>query len=187
MRVIGGRLKGRRLIPPKDRRIRPSKARTREAVFNSIESRYRDHLLDGNVADLFAGTGAMGIEALSRGARHAVFVDSAPDAIAAIRQNLTALDLTKVATVIQGEAGETRLGGPFDLIFMDPPYGTAGLTEKIKNMSTFGCISANTILVLEMGKRESVPTFSGFKEVHKKVYGNSKIAVFSAFSRQTSQ
>src|SRR3546814_6339977 len=104
MRIVGGRLRGRRLAAPPGHATRPTTDRVRESLFNIIESRYRDRLTGGRVGDLYAGTGALGLEALSRGAAHAVFVEQAPAAWAVLQQNIAALGLEAVATAIRGDA-----------------------------------------------------------------------------------
>ena len=122
MRVVGGVAGGRRLHAPAGRALRPTSERVREAVFSSLESQ---GVLDGAVVvDLFAGTGALGIEALSRGASHAVFVDSDPAAIAAVRSNLEATGLAGAGRVVQSDVARFLEGehGPFEVAFVDPPY-----------------------------------------------------------------
>lgn len=178
MRVIGGDLKGRRLITPEDRAIRPSKNRTREAIFNILEARYPDRLAGGRVADLFAGTGALGIEALSRGAEHVLFVDSAQAATATIRHNLADLALTDKATVMQADAETLRPDGPFDIVFMDPPYSGAA-APALAHIATTGCLSSAAILILECDRRDPVPASDSLTLLAEKSYGNSKIALYT--------
>lgn len=122
--MVAGSARGRRLVAPAGRATRPTSDRVREAVFSSLESA---GLVEGaRVVDLFAGSGAMGIEALSRGARHATFVESAPAAVAAIRANLVACGLAERAEVVRADVLRWLAGppapGPFDLAFVDPPY-----------------------------------------------------------------
>ena len=122
MRVVGGTAGGRRLHAPAGRALRPTSERVREAVFSSLESMGG---LDGAaVLDLFAGTGALGIEALSRGASHAVFVDADPDALAAVRSNLEVTGLTPRAQVVRSDVVKflERQNDVFDVAFADPPY-----------------------------------------------------------------
>src|SRR6185295_18675776 len=122
MRVVGGTAGGRRLHAPAGRALRPTSERVREAVFSSLESMGG---LDGAaVLDLFAGTGALGIEALSRGASHAVFVDADSDALAAVRSNLEATGLTGSGHVVRSDVVKflERQNDVFDVAFADPPY-----------------------------------------------------------------
>src|SRR3954469_2593750 len=132
MRVVGGRLKGRNIASPASREIRPTQDRLREALFNILVHAYDDPIDGARVLDLFAGTGALGIEALSRGAAFTLFVDDGVEARALLRGNVEALGLGGTSKVYRRDA--TRLGPahpmePFSLIFADPPYGK-GLAEK---------------------------------------------------------
>lgn len=132
MRVIAGTAKGKKLLSPKgDALTRPTTDKVKEAVFGKLQFQMPSAV----VLDLFAGSGALGIEALSRGAEHAVFVDSAAQAIAYIKQNLAATNLSEKATILQTNAKQAikHLSASkmvFDFIFIDPPY-TAGLYEDI--------------------------------------------------------
>src|SRR6202047_4365721 len=125
MRVGGGRMKGRNFAPPAGREIRPTADRLRESVFNILIHAYDDPIQDARVLDLFAGTGALGIEAVSRGAKFTLFVDNGAEARALLRNNVEALGLGGVTKVYRRDA--TNLGPahpvePFSLVFLDPPY-----------------------------------------------------------------
>ncbi len=126
MRVIGGRLRGHPLVAPRGAATRPTADRVREALFSILGS--ADAVTDARVLDLFAGSGALGIEALSRGAAEAVFVDSSTAAIGAIKRNLAALGLSaevrrqRALVYLQAARGRRR---QYDLVFLDPPYGHA--------------------------------------------------------------
>jgi 16S rRNA (guanine966-N2)-methyltransferase len=123
MRVVSGTARGRRLQSPTGRDIRPTSDRVREAVFSSLES--MDVIREARLVDLFAGTGALGIEALSRGAAAATFVDSSPAAIATITANLAATGLSEHGVVVRADVLRwlTDATASFDLAFADPPYG----------------------------------------------------------------
>ena len=133
MRIVGGKLaRARRLQAPKSRRDPPDRDRLREALFNILTHAYGDPVTGARVLDLFAGTGALGIEALSRGATFALFVDDGAEARALLRENVEALGLGGVTRIFRRDA--TKLGPahplePFSLVFLDPPYGK-GLAEK---------------------------------------------------------
>ena len=125
MRIVAGRFKGRALAAPKSRDVRPTSDRLREALFDILAHRFSDNLEGARVLDLFAGTGALGLEALSRGAASALFVDNGAEARALIRENVEALALGGLTRIFRADA--TRLGkapaGPaFTLAFLDPPY-----------------------------------------------------------------
>src|SRR6202047_993005 len=132
MRVVGGRLKGRNLASPSSHDIRPTADRLRESLFNILAHGYDDPISGARVLDLFAGTGALGLEAMSRGAAFALFIDDGAEARALIRQNVEALGLGGVTRIFRRDA--TRLGAvhpnePFGLVFLDPPY-RKGLAER---------------------------------------------------------
>src|SRR4051795_3910879 len=126
MRLVGGRLRGRVLAAPRSQTIRPTGDRLREALFNILLHGYGDPVTGARVLDLFAGTGALGIEAISRGAAFALFVDDGAEARALLRNNVETLGLGGVKKVFRRDAGD--LGPvhpvePFSLVFLDPPYG----------------------------------------------------------------
>ncbi|GAA0028125.1 hypothetical protein BROWWM01_22570 [Bradyrhizobium ottawaense] len=128
MRVVGGRLKGRNLASPSSRDIRPTADRLRESVFNILVHAYDDPIEDARVLDLFAGTGALGIEASSRGAKFTLFVDNGAEARALLRNNVESLGLGGVTKVYRRDAtdlGPAHPVEPFSLAFLDPPYGKA--------------------------------------------------------------
>ena len=132
MRVVGGRLKGRNLVSPASRDIRPTADRLRESLFNILVHAYGDPIEGARVLDLFAGTGALGIEAISRGAAFALFVDNGTEARALLRNNVEALGLGGVTKVFRRDAGDLGPAHPvepFSLVFLDPPYGMK-LAEK---------------------------------------------------------
>src|SRR5581483_4762804 len=132
MRIVGGRLGGRTLASPKSQAIRPTSDRLRESLFNILAHGYGDPVTGARVLDLFSGTGALGLEALSRGAAFVLFVDDGAEARALLRENTTALGAGGATRIFRRDA--TKLGPahplePFSLGFLDPPYGK-GLAEK---------------------------------------------------------
>ncbi len=133
MRVVAGTCGGRRLVTPEGRDTRPTTDRVREATFNALGS--LDAVAGATVLDLFAGSGALGIEALSRGARHCTFVDADPRALACVRANLDACGLTDRATVVRGDAERYVAAlppdAPLDLVLLDPPYAFDGWTALL--------------------------------------------------------
>ncbi len=179
MRVIAGRLGGRRLVAPRGAATRPTADRVREALFSALGD------VSGAAAcDLYAGTGALGIEALSRGARRAVFVESARPALAALRENLAALDLHELAQVIPlpVERALDRLAGegPFDLVFLDPPY--AALPEAAaaaaRLAGPLGLLAAEGRLVLEHASRDAAPEIQGLTRAATRTYGDTAISLY---------
>jgi 16S rRNA (guanine966-N2)-methyltransferase len=132
MRIVGGKFRGRSLKGPSSKAIRPTSDRLRESIFNILVHAYADPITDARVLDLFAGTGALGLEAMSRGAAYALFVEEAAEARALIRENVESLALTGASKIFRRDAAKLGDMGPmqpFDLVFCDPPYGH-GLTEK---------------------------------------------------------
>ena len=132
MRVVGGRFRGRPLAGPRTDAIRPTSDRLRESLFNILSHGYDLPRAETRVLDLFAGTGALGIEALSRGAASALFVESGVEGRGIIRANMETLGLNGVAKILRRDATDLGIAGtiaPFDLVFLDPPYGK-GLGEK---------------------------------------------------------
>src|SRR5213078_3463604 len=152
MRIVGGRLRGRALVAPKSQAIRPTADRLREALFNILMHAYDDPITGARVLDLFAGTGALGLEALSRGAKFAQFVDDGADARALLRQNVEALGLAAITRIFRRDA--TKLGPvhpvePFSLVFLDPPYAK-GLAEKaLASARDGGWLTADALIVVE--------------------------------------
>lgn len=175
MRVVGGRLRRRNIVAPKGRSTRPTSERTREALFSMIESRV--DLSRAEVLDVFAGSGALGIEALSRGAGHATFVDSSREAIAAIGRNLASLDLLDCARVVRGEA-KSRIRemaiGSFDLIVADPPYDLPGIVDLPELLTPL--LRSGGILALEHSSR--IGDAFAVKPLLSRRYGAAAISLF---------
>mgnify|MGYP001817076413 FL=1 len=153
MRIVGGRLRGRALVTPKEDKVRPTSDRVREAIFNILEHGISDFSIDGtNVLDLFAGTGALGIEALSRGAAQGVFVDNAATSRALLQENFQALGLGGITTLYRRSAidlGAAYRKLSFQLIFADPPYGQALATKAIAAAIGNGWLSDGAVIVIE--------------------------------------
>jgi 16S rRNA (guanine966-N2)-methyltransferase len=153
MRIVGGRLRGRALATPDDDRIRPTSDRVREAVFNILVHSICDFSLDGaRVLDLFAGTGALGLEALSRGAAFCLFVEERAQARALIRRNIEALGLTGITKILRRDAaslGPATTRSAFQLALLDPPYGK-GLAERaLVSASAGGWLAPNAVAIIE--------------------------------------
>jgi 16S rRNA (guanine966-N2)-methyltransferase len=183
MRVTGGKLGGRRLIAPDDAHVRPTSDRTRQAIFNILE--HRDFgisftLENAAVADLFAGTGALGIEALSRGARFSLLVDDSAESRALQRENVEALGLTGVTKIWRRNATDlgplgAGAGGPFDLVFMDPPYHKNLISPALKSLRDGGWLTTQALLVIETAKNEPFNA-DGFTRLDTRDYGDTQIA-----------
>jgi 16S rRNA (guanine966-N2)-methyltransferase len=182
MRVVAGRLRGRALKAPQSQAIRPTADRLRESLFNILVHAYGDPVEGARVLDLFAGTGALGIEALSRGAAFALFVDDGVEARALLRANVESLGLGGTSKVFRRDA--TKLGPahpvePFSLVFADPPYGK-GLAEKaLASAKEGGWLLPEALVVVE----EATAAFTcpqGFEELERRDYSDSEIVFLRA-------
>ena len=183
MRVVGGRLKGRNLVSPSSREIRPTADRLRESLFNILIHAYGNPVDGARVLDLFAGTGALGIEAISRGAKFALFVDNGTEARALLRANVEALGLGGVTKVFRRDA--TNLGPahpvePFSLAFLDPPYGK-GLAEKaLASLRDGGWLTPGAMLVVEEAKAARVVAPEGYQELERRAYDDTEFVLLRA-------
>jgi 16S rRNA (guanine966-N2)-methyltransferase len=178
MRVVGGRLGGRALQAPRSRAIRPSSDRLRESLFNILTHGYGDPLAGARVLDLFAGTGALGIEALSRGAAFALFVDDGVEARALLRDNVERFGLGGTTRIFRRDA--TRLGAahpvePFSLVFADPPYGR-GLAEKaLASARAGGWLAPQALTVVEEAAEAGFAAAEGFQELERRAYDDTEL------------
>jgi 16S rRNA (guanine966-N2)-methyltransferase len=176
--VVGGRLRSRPLAGPKSDAIRPTSDRLRETLFNILAHAYGDPLAGARVLDLFAGTGALGIEAISRGAAYVLFVDEGVEARALLRQNVEALGLGGVTRIFRRDA--TKLGPahplePFDLVFADPPY-RKGLAEKaLASARDGGWLKPGALIVVEEAADAGFVAPEGFEELERRAYDDTEV------------
>jgi len=180
MRIVGGRFKGRALAAPKGRNTRPTSDRAREAMFNVLaHAQWAPEMEAARVIDLFAGSGALGLEAMSRGAGFCLFVEAEAVARGAIRDNIDTLQLFGTTRLHRRDAtalGDkpANLGEPFDLVFLDPPYGK-GLGETcLERLVSGAWVHENSLAVLEVGADETPETPGWTAEVIKD-YGAAKV------------
>jgi 16S rRNA (guanine966-N2)-methyltransferase len=178
MRVVGGRLRGRALAAPRSQAIRPTADRLRESLFNILAHGYGDPVSGARVLDLFAGTGALGIEALSRGAGFTLFVDDSAEARALLRNNVEALGLGGSSRIFRRDA--TRLGAahplpPFSLLFADPPYGR-GLAERaLASARAGGWLTPEALAVVEEAASAAFKAPDGFAELERRGYDDTEL------------
>jgi len=184
LRVISGSARGRKLLTPKDWQIRPTSDRVKESLFNILT------VLLGNfsgrrVLDVFAGTGNLGIEALSRGAAAAVFIDESREAVTLVKKNLELAGITARGKVVQKEALSAlkwlaKSEDPFDLVFLDPPY-RGGLSEKVlEYLASAELIGESSMVIAETAAKEKLPSeFGRLQEFDKRIYGDTALSFFS--------
>lgn len=187
MRIVGGKLGGRPLAAPKTRDIRPTSDRLRETLFNVLMHRHREALVEGRVLDLFAGTGALGLEALSRGAALAVLVDQGFEARGLIRQNIESLGQGGVARLLKRDA--TRLGPvapfqPFTLVFCDPPYGKGLGTAALASAVAGGWCAPGAVVVLEEVATGEIALPPGLVEIDRREQGET-VLIMAEMARET--
>lgn len=185
MRIVGGRLRGRALAGPKGPGLRPTADRLREAIFNILAHSYDDACAGARVIDLFAGTGALGVEALSRGAAHALFVDQGAEARALIRQNVEALGLGGVTRLFRRDA--TQLGptqdAPFTLAFLDPPYGQSLAPQALASLRDGGWLAPGALVMVEEEKEAALDPPDGFEALERRGYRETQLVFLRASAR----
>ena len=181
MRIVAGALRGRPLVAPKGHSTRPTADRTRQAVFNILEHAPWAPGFDGaRVLDLFAGSGAMGLEALSRGAPFCRFIERDEAAAVAIRSNVATLGLGEHATVERRDA--TALGAragaqpPFDLVFIDPPYGEGLGETALAALRAGDWLAKDAVAVLERGRRDAAETPAGYTLIDERAWGVARVS-----------
>jgi 16S rRNA (guanine966-N2)-methyltransferase len=183
MRIVGGEFRGRPLATPRTNAIRPTTDRTREALFNVLAHRFADRLEGARVLDLFAGTGALGLEALSRGASHCIFIEESTEGRGLIRENVEAFGLLGRTKIFRRDA--TNLGDvgtiqPFGLLFADPPYGK-GLGERaLASALAGGWLIPGALCVVEEAASAPFGPVPGFTLVDERSYGETIIRLLTA-------
>ncbi len=180
MRIVGGRLRGRTLAAPKSQAIRPTADRLRESLFNILIHAYGDPVTDARVLDLFAGTGALGLEALSRGAAFALLVDDGAEARALLRENIAALGLGGATRVFRRDA--TKLGAahpiaPFSLAFLDPPYGRGLAEQALASARAGGWLTGDSLIVVVEAAKAGFAAPEGFDELERRSYDDTALIV----------
>ena len=179
MRVTGGEFGGRTLKAPSSDRIRPTTDKLRQAIFNILAHSYGDPASGARVLDLFAGTGALCIEAISRGAVFTLFVEKTAEARAVIRTNVETLHLTGVTKIFRRDA--TKLGPrgafePFSLVFCDPPYGKGFAEKTLSSALEGGWLTKDVLLVVEESVEAKFSAPDGFEVLERRAYDDTEIA-----------
>jgi 16S rRNA (guanine966-N2)-methyltransferase len=183
MRIVGGRWRSRALVAPASRAVRPTADRLREALFNVLTHGYSDPVAGARVLDLFAGTGALGLEALSRGAAFAVFIDQSAPARALIRENVAALGAGGVSRIFRRDA--TKLGSahplaPFSLVLLDPPYGQRLAEQALAAAREGGWLAPGALIVVEEAADAAFKAPAGFEEIERRRYDDTQFVFLRA-------
>lgn len=178
MRIIAGEYKGRKLNTPPDYSVRPTTDKVKEALFSILTNK----IWGSRVLDLFAGTGNLGIEALSRGAAECVFADSSRESIRLIRENIAHCKAEEGAEVAAGDFKKVLLNEtePFDIILLDPPYDKGLLDDCFKIIAERELLEEDGVIVAEHRKEEVLPDeFHGFEKVKERRYGTVILSIYS--------
>jgi len=178
MRVVGGRLRSRPIAGPKSDGLRPTADRLREGLFNILMHAYGDPVTGARVLDLFAGTGALGIEAVSRGAAFVLFVDDGVEARSLLRNNTEALGLGGTTRIFRRDA--TKLGPahplePFSLVFLDPPYGKGLAEQALAAAREGGWLTPEALIVVEEAADAGFKAPEGFSELERRTYDDTEL------------
>lgn len=182
MRIVGGKFKGRSIAAPAGQATRPTSDRVREAIFNILSHGIEGFSVEGvRVLDLFAGTGALGLEALSRGARFCQFVDDDATARGLIRRNADGLGVIGQCKIWRRDA--TKLGPcapqpPFDLVFVDPPYNKDLGGKALASLTAGGWLTPSAVLVLEEAEKAEVADVPGLTLLDRRLYGDTQVRFY---------
>ncbi len=180
MRIVGGSMRGRALKGPQSQAIRPTSDRLRESIFDILLHAYDDPVAGAAVVDLFAGAGGLGLEALSRGAAWALFVDDGAEARALLRANIETLGLGGVTRVFRRDAtrlGQAPAGENFSLAFVDPPYGKGLASRALAALVGGGWLAPDALVIVEEAADAEVALPDGLAELETRRYGDTKIVI----------
>jgi 16S rRNA (guanine966-N2)-methyltransferase len=180
MRIVGGSHRGRRLVAPPGELVRPTSDRAREALFNILShgnfAAGGLPFADKAVLDAFAGTGALGLEALSRGASAAVFIESERDALTALRRNVGAFGEADRAHIVAGDATRPpRAALACAVAFLDPPYRSGLAAPALGALAAAGWLTPDALVVIEVAAREDLPPTAGFSLIDERIYGAARL------------
>ena len=178
MRIVGGRLRGRVLRAPASRAIRPTSERLRESIFDILTHRFADPIGEARVVDLFAGSGALGLEALSRGAAFALFVDDGAEARALLRANVEALGLGGLTRIWRADAarlGKAPAGPPVTLAVLDPPYGKNLAGPALAALAAGQWLAEGALCVVEEAAKAEIAAPAAFRLADERSYGETRI------------
>lgn len=182
LRIIAGAWRGRSIETPPGDIVRPTSDRVREALFNRLAHAFDDFRLPGaRVIDVFAGTGALALEALSRGAAQAVFLDRNPEVIALLKRNVAKLGADDRAAIMNADGAHLpRAATPCDLAFLDPPYGENLVTPALDGLLRQGWLKPGALVTAETGADEIAPEAAGYTLLDRRAYGRVAISILRA-------
>ena len=187
MRIIAGDFKGKKILEPKDKETRPLKDLTKESIFNIIthSNKFSINLEQSNILDLFSGTGSVGLECLSRRAKHVTFVENYKKILPILKKNLLNLKSTKSYKIVEQDILKklkiTEFNEKFDIIFLDPPYKENNLYKLLSLIINFKIIKNDGIIIIHRHKKQKDKLPNSFKIIEEKIYGISKI-IFGTYS-----
>lgn len=188
MRIVGGEFRGRRLATPSGLAVRPTADRLRQTLFDILAHGQGNRVRGARVLDLFAGTGALGLEAMSRGAAYVLFVENDAEARALVRRNVEALGLTGHTRIFRRDAADLGPAGnivPFDLVFADPPY-RQGLGERaLAGAVAGGWLSEDAVAILEESVAVEVAPIPGLEPIDRRHVGDSQLLFFRRTGKET--
>lgn len=182
MRIVAGKFRGKSLTAPTDKSIRPTSDRVRESIFNILANTFGPTFADVRVLDLFAGTGALGLEALSRGATSAVFVDMGAESRGLIREHMINFGVTGQTKLLRRDATDMGPSGnipPCNLVFCDPPYGQALGEKALASAADGRWIATGATIVLEERSDADITLPTGFTLIDERTYGDTKIVLLT--------
>jgi len=182
MKIISGNLSGRLIKLPKGRATRPTSARAKESLFNFLTHGLKFNFDQTQVLDLFAGSGSLGIETLSRGAKFCSFIDNDTNSVITIKENLKNLNLEKQSFVKKCDATNInfKFKNPFDLIFSDPPYKNFSKTKiAIEKINKKKLINKKGIIITELSSKDNIEMIEGFEVNKKKIIGDTQFCIYS--------
>ena len=180
MRIITGKHRGRKIELGADngKTIRPTSDFARQAIFNILQHGFDNAVVDARVLDCFCGTGALGLEALSRGAAHVTFIDKSRDAMAICKHNVAKFKEENACTFILSDAGKLGVApSPFSLIFIDPPYFSTLIEPTLERLHAGGWLAKDAILILEHDEKETVVLPAHFTKLDERRYGRAVVEV----------
>jgi 16S rRNA (guanine966-N2)-methyltransferase len=185
LRITGGKFGGRKLAAPGDDSVRPTSDKARQAIFNILEHQDFGIALEGaRVADLFAGTGALGLEAISHGAAFCLFVEDSAASRALIHRNIEELGLTGISKIWRRDATQLGAmapgaGGPFDLVFLDPPYRKNLVAPALASLRAGGWLSPNAVAIAELADDDTL-ALENYECLDERVYGETRVMFLKA-------